>query len=85
IGAFHGHAHNHKFQLDWHPMHTKGAGNMEGEGCEHVFSMLNEIAQGTCHALCFHQHQAVDQHFTFWDEDKYAVLSKKFYHSFGIY
>ena len=36
VGAFHGHVHNRKCQLDWHPLYTQGTGNTEGEGCEHV-------------------------------------------------
>ncbi|KIK18699.1 hypothetical protein PISMIDRAFT_108957, partial [Pisolithus microcarpus 441] len=44
VGAFHGHTHNCLCQLDWHPMYIEGTGNMEGEGCEHVFSAFNELA-----------------------------------------
>ncbi|KAI5986630.1 hypothetical protein EDD15DRAFT_2389827 [Pisolithus albus] len=44
VGTFHGHAHNRLCQLDWHPMYIEGAGNTEGEGCEHVFSAFNELA-----------------------------------------
>ncbi|KAF8452807.1 hypothetical protein L210DRAFT_3383705, partial [Boletus edulis BED1] len=52
-------------------------GNTEGEGCEHVFSMSNELAQSTHHASRFHQHQAIEEHFGFWNQDKYAALSKE--------
>lgn len=76
VGSFHGLAHtNHKCQLDWHPMYINGAGHTEGEGCEHVFSMSNELACSTRHGTQFHCHQALEQYFTFWDEDKYATLS----------
>ncbi|KAI6032450.1 hypothetical protein EDC04DRAFT_2572013, partial [Pisolithus marmoratus] len=44
VSAFHGHAHNHLCQLGWHPMYIEGTGNMEGEGCEHIFSAFNELA-----------------------------------------
>ncbi|KAF8430437.1 hypothetical protein L210DRAFT_3733938, partial [Boletus edulis BED1] len=44
VGSFHGHAHNQLCQLQWHPMYIEGIGNMEGEGCEHVFSASNELA-----------------------------------------
>jgi hypothetical protein len=50
-------------------------GHTEGEGCEHIFSSSNELARGTCHATPFHRHQAIEQHFAFWDDDKYAALS----------
>ncbi|KAI5999191.1 hypothetical protein EDD15DRAFT_2386482 [Pisolithus albus] len=52
VGAFHGHAHNRKCQLNWHPLYVRGTGNTEGEGCEH----------------------AIEQHFSFWNVDKYASL-----------
>ncbi|KAG2127535.1 uncharacterized protein EDB93DRAFT_1243693 [Suillus bovinus] len=75
IGALHGHAHNCKCQLVWHPMYIPGTGHTEGEGCEHIFSSSNELACGTRHANPFHQHQTIEEHFTLWDADKYAVLS----------
>lgn len=74
VGAFHGHAHNRKCQLDWHPLYVAGAGNTEGEGCEHVFSASNDLARATRHATEFHRHQAIEQHFSFWNADKYASL-----------
>ncbi|KAF8120559.1 hypothetical protein EV363DRAFT_1189218 [Boletus edulis] len=75
VGAFHGHAHNRQCQLKWHPMYIPGTGHTEGEGCEHVFSASNALARGTRHASSFHRHQAIEQHFAFWDMDKYAALS----------
>lgn len=79
VGAFHGHAHNRKCQLDWHPMFITGTGHTEGEGCEHIFSSSNELARSTRHASTFHRHQSIEEHFTFWDADKYAALSKLFF------
>ncbi|KAI6011388.1 hypothetical protein PISMIDRAFT_55938, partial [Pisolithus microcarpus 441] len=76
VGAFHGHAHNRMCQLDWHPQYIQGTGHTEGEGCEHIFAASNELARSTRHATSFHRHQAVEQHFAFWDADKYAALSK---------
>ncbi|KAG1828058.1 hypothetical protein DFJ58DRAFT_672380 [Suillus subalutaceus] len=75
VGAFHGHAHNRRCQLNWHPMYISGTGHSEGEGCEHIFSASNELARSTRHASRFHRHQAIEEHYTFWDMDKYAVLS----------
>ncbi|KAF8218647.1 hypothetical protein L208DRAFT_127528 [Tricholoma matsutake] len=75
LGAFHGHAHNRAFQLEWHPLYIEGTGHSEGEGCEHVFSSSNDLARRTRHATRFHHHQAIEEHFMFWDEDKYASLS----------
>ncbi|OAX32389.1 hypothetical protein K503DRAFT_702095, partial [Rhizopogon vinicolor AM-OR11-026] len=37
VGAFHGHAHNRRCQIDWHPTYIKGTRHSEGEGCEHIF------------------------------------------------
>ncbi|KAG1855815.1 hypothetical protein C8R48DRAFT_608583 [Suillus tomentosus] len=55
-------------------MYVDGTGHTEGEGCEHVFSALNKLAQSTIHASVFHWHQAIEEHFAFWDADKYASL-----------
>ncbi|KAK2460041.1 hypothetical protein APHAL10511_007964 [Amanita phalloides] len=76
VGAFHGHAHNHSCQLAWHPMYIKGTGKSEGEGCEHVFLATNDLARTTRYASRFHRHQALEEYFTFWEEDKYTLLSK---------
>jgi hypothetical protein len=75
VGAFHGYAHNRRCQLSWHPLYIKGTGLTEGEGCEHVFSSSNDVARNTRHATRFHRQQAIDEHFKFWDADKYALLS----------
>ncbi|KAG2051365.1 hypothetical protein BDR06DRAFT_983635 [Suillus hirtellus] len=44
VGMFHGHVHNQRCQLDWHPMYIKGNGLTKGEECEHVFSSSNDLA-----------------------------------------
>jgi len=75
VGAFHGHAHNRLCQLRWHLTYIQGTGHSEGEGCEHVFSSSNDLARATRHASRFHRHQAIEEHFQFWDQDKYANLS----------
>lgn len=76
VGAFHGHAHNRVCQLSWHPLYIKGTGLTEGEGCEHIFSASNDLARNTRHASRFHRLQAIEEHFNFWDRDKYALLSE---------
>jgi len=60
--------------LDYHPLYIDGMGRADYEGCERVFHLSNELAPGTCHASKFHRQQAVEEHFVFWDEDKYAAL-----------
>ena len=76
VGSFHGHAHNRRCQLTWHPLHISGTGHSEGEGCEHIFSSSNNQARQTRYATRFHRHQALEEHFDFWDQDKYAALGK---------
>ncbi|KAI9460701.1 hypothetical protein HD554DRAFT_2028667, partial [Boletus coccyginus] len=44
------------------------------EGCKHVFSTSNDLARAIHHSSCFHWHQAIKQHFSFWNEDKYEAL-----------
>jgi Kyakuja-Dileera-Zisupton transposase len=75
VGAFHGHAHNRLCQLSWHPLYIDGAGRTDGEGCEQVFSSSNDLARSTRHATRFHRHQSIEEHFNFWDQDKYGNLS----------
>lgn len=74
VGAFHGHSHNRGCQLDYHPLYIDGTGRADYEGCERVFHLSNKLAPGTRHASKFCRQQAVEEHFAFWDEDKYAAL-----------
>ncbi|KAG1743985.1 uncharacterized protein EDB91DRAFT_1236581 [Suillus paluster] len=55
-------------------MYILRTGHTEGEGCEHIFSTSNELAHSTRHANHFHHHQAIEEHFAFWDANKYAAL-----------
>lgn len=76
VPSFHGWAHNRACQLKHHPLYTVGFGIEDHETCERVFSSSNFLARITRHATRFHRHQAIDMHFTQWDEDKYTELSK---------
>lgn len=58
-------------------MYISGTGHTEGEECEHIFSSSNKLAWTMRHASRFHQHQSIEEHFSFWDADKYAALSKR--------
>ena len=49
---------------------------------ERIFSALNHIASTTHHATTFHRHQAIEEHFSFWDQDKYVNLSM-FLHTYA--
>jgi Kyakuja-Dileera-Zisupton transposase len=75
VGSFHGHAHNRGCQVNWHPLYVDGMGQADFEGCERIFESSNGQATATRHASKFHRIQAIEEHFRFWDEDKYAALS----------
>lgn len=76
VDGFHGHAHNRGCQVDFHPQYIVGNGRSDHAGCERVFDSSNELSPTTRHSSRFHRQQAIEQHVGFWDEDKYAQLSK---------
>jgi len=76
VGLFYGHAHNRQCELSWHPLHIVGAEHSEGEGCKHIFLLSNDQTHLTRHATWFYWHQSLEEHFTFWDQDKYVALGK---------
>ena len=78
VNVFHGHAHNHMCQLQYHPLYLPGTGLEDFETCEHVFSSSNATAVLICHASYFHYIQYLELHFSQWDADKYAELSTLF-------
>lgn len=71
VPSFHGHAHNRKCQVYWHPTYMLGIGKEDLEGCERLFSASNALAPTTRLATPFHRHQDIEEHFLFWDEDKH--------------
>ncbi|KAG1805993.1 uncharacterized protein BJ212DRAFT_1283028 [Suillus subaureus] len=75
VNAFHGHAHNCKCQLQYHPMYLRGFGLKDLETCECIFASLNATACLIHHASYFHYSQFHDLHFNQWDMDKYFELS----------
>lgn len=76
VPAFHGHAHNRRCQLSWHPLYMDGCGKEDFEGCERVFSQSNALAATTRFASAFHRHQAIDAYFEHWDHEKHAEEGK---------
>jgi len=54
-------------------MYIPGAGLEYFETCERVFSQLNTLASGICHASTFHCYQAIEEYFAFWDQEKYST------------
>ncbi|KAG1727169.1 uncharacterized protein EDB91DRAFT_1061237, partial [Suillus paluster] len=79
VPAFHGHAHNRLCQLKHHSKHKVGAGKEDFETCELVFSESNALACEIRNATNFHRHQALDEHFSFADMDRYAALCKSLF------
>lgn len=78
VNSFHGHAHNCRCQLWFHPLYRSGLGLEDLETCERVFSGSNAVAPVIRHASYFHWLQFVDLHFRQWDADRYLELSKVF-------
>ncbi|OCH84197.1 hypothetical protein OBBRIDRAFT_742013 [Obba rivulosa] len=71
VPAFHGHGHNRGCQVYWHPLYMDGVGKEDFEGCKRCFSEFNALASGTRLASAFHRHQAIEQFFGFWSEQKH--------------
>jgi len=76
VPSFHGHAHNRNCQLHYHPQYIAALGIEDFETCERCFSISNGLAANTRLATRFHRQQAIEQHFRFQDQDKYAELSE---------
>ncbi|KAG1729376.1 hypothetical protein EDB19DRAFT_1641971, partial [Suillus lakei] len=75
VNAFHGHAHNRKCQLQFHPMYLRGFGLEDLETCKWIFASSNAAASLIRHVSHFHYVQFLDLHFDQWDTDKYFELS----------
>jgi hypothetical protein len=76
VNSFHGHAHNHCCQLQYHTLYQEGLGIEDLETCKHVFSGSYAVAPLICHASYFHWLQFIDLQFDQWDQDHYQELSK---------
>jgi hypothetical protein len=70
VPAFHGHAHNRKCQVHWHPMYTERVGTEDFEECERMFCASNDLAPVTHLATPFHRRQEIQEYFNFHDIDK---------------
>ncbi|KAG1852223.1 hypothetical protein F4604DRAFT_1933797 [Suillus subluteus] len=82
VNSFHGHAHNHRCQLRFHPLYQHGLSLEDLETCERVFSGSNTVAPVIRHASYFHWLQFIDLHFWQWDSDRYLELSKLLYNNY---
>jgi hypothetical protein len=78
VNSFHGHAHNRRCQLRFHPLYQRGLGLEDLETCERIFSASNAVAPVIRHASYFHWLQFIDLHFQQWDSDRYLELSTLF-------
>ncbi|KAG2343426.1 hypothetical protein BDR05DRAFT_975977 [Suillus weaverae] len=75
VNVFHGHAHNCKCQVQYHPMYLQGFGPEDLKTCEHMFASLNAAACLIHHASHFHHDKFLDLYFDQWDMDQYFELS----------
>ncbi|KAL0063569.1 hypothetical protein AAF712_009486 [Marasmius tenuissimus] len=82
VPAFHGHAHNRKCQVSWHPMYTEGVGLEDFEECERTFSESNHLAATTRLSTEFHRHQSIMEHFDFHDIDKHTNSGNFIYQNY---
>ncbi|KAK7017068.1 hypothetical protein VNI00_018708 [Paramarasmius palmivorus] len=76
VPAFHGHAHNRKCQVSWHPQYIEGVGIEDFEECERTFARSNNLASITRLSTPFHRRQEILEHFSFHSEDKFANAGK---------
>ncbi|KAG2753193.1 hypothetical protein P692DRAFT_201706191, partial [Suillus brevipes Sb2] len=82
VNSFHGHAHNRRCQLRFHPLYQHGLGLEDLETCERIFSGSNAVSPVIRHASYFHWLQFIDLHFQQWDSDRYLELSKFLYNNY---
>ncbi|KAJ7192983.1 hypothetical protein GGX14DRAFT_305777, partial [Mycena pura] len=76
VGAFHGHGHNRRCQLDFLTTYVEGLGIEDLEGCERLFSKTNALARSTRYASAFHRKQSIKTYLAHVDTfDTYANLS----------
>ncbi|KAJ7348547.1 hypothetical protein DFH08DRAFT_914340 [Mycena albidolilacea] len=76
VGAFHGHAHNRKCQLDYLATYVLGLGLEDLEGAERLFSRSNGLSRSVRYASVFHRRQTIWTYFAHLDTfETYANLS----------
>ncbi|KAJ7310166.1 hypothetical protein DFH08DRAFT_823197 [Mycena albidolilacea] len=76
VGAFHGHAHNRKCQLDYLATYVLGLELEDLEGAEQLFSRSNGLSRSVRYASVFHRRQAIRTYFAYLDTfETYANLS----------
>ncbi|TFK59095.1 hypothetical protein BDN72DRAFT_781218 [Pluteus cervinus] len=77
VGAFHGHAHGRKCQLQNLATYVLGLGLEDLEGCERFFSRSNALSSSIRYASVFHRKQRIVTYLRHTDTfETYANLSK---------
>ncbi|KAI0682682.1 hypothetical protein C8T65DRAFT_713785 [Cerioporus squamosus] len=82
VPAFHGHSHNRRCQVHWHPMYMEGVGKEDFEGCERFFSFSNGLASGTRLATAFHRHQAIEGLVAVWSLQKHTESGRFIFNNY---
>ncbi|KAI0751728.1 hypothetical protein C8Q80DRAFT_1098477 [Daedaleopsis nitida] len=82
VNAFHGHAHNHLYQLRNHPLYQKKYGLEDLETCERIFSASNAVTRTIRFASHFHWLQLIDLHFNQWNRNRYLELGRFSYNNY---
>lgn len=80
--AFHASSHSANCQKKNHPNVIEGMGLEDLEEMERVFSASNPVASLTRHASPFHRHQAIENHWDQWGEDKYINLGTMLFNNY---
>ena len=80
VGAFHGHGHQRKCQLDNLATYVEGMGLEDLEGCERFFSKSNALAASLRYASIFHRKQKIVEFMKHMDTfETYPSLSEWVY------
>ncbi len=81
VGLFHGHAHQHRCQLQHLRTYVLGLGLEDLEGCECYFAGSNALALGVRHASRYHRHQVITNYMRCKDQfDTFQNLSESLLH-----
>ncbi|KAG2343823.1 hypothetical protein BDR05DRAFT_999730 [Suillus weaverae] len=82
VNTFHSFSHDHRCQLQNHPLYLNGLGLEDLETCKHIFASSNSAAILIQHVSYFHWMQFLDLHFDQWDMDQYSDLGAFLYNNY---
>lgn len=84
IGAFHGHCHCRKCQLEYLATYTRYIGLADLENCERWFSKSNHLASCTRHESPFHRKQRIVNYARHVDDfDTFPALAKYLFDNYN--